>query len=77
MSDLSLDEKMRIDREIAEMKKHPIDYSDIPQSKGGKIRLPYQKFLDMLPPDILKEMAERRIAEMKEWGYVLPEEEKV
>ena len=79
ISNLSLDERLRIDREITEMKKHPIDYSDIPESKGGKIRMPYQEFLDMLPPDILKEMARRRIEEMKQWGYgyLMKKEEKV
>lgn len=79
MSDLSLEERLRIDREIAEMKKHPIDYSDIPESDDGKIRMPYQEFLDILPPDILKEMARRRIEEMKQWGYgyLMGKEEKV
>ena len=79
ISDLSLDERLRMDREIAEAKKYPIDYSDIPESDGGKIRMRFQEFLDMLPPDILKEMARRRIEEMKQWGYgyLMKKEEKV
>jgi hypothetical protein len=66
---------MRIDEVIAEMKKHPIDYSDIPpmtaeQRKTG--RLHYKAFLDMLPPDIVAEMARRRLAQLDALGYTAP-----
>jgi hypothetical protein len=65
---------MKIDREIEEMKKYPIDYSDIPERKSGtKVRLARKEFLDTLPPDIVREMARRRIKEMQAAGYELPE----
>ena len=73
----SLSEKMEIDREIEEMKKHPIDYSDIPKrKKNTHIRLSRKEFLDTLPPDIVQEMARRRFAELKKAGYKLPEKVK-
>jgi hypothetical protein len=57
--------KLKIDREIEEMKKHPIDYSDIPERKSGtKARLARKEFLDTLPPDIVQEMARRRLKEL-------------
>ena len=66
---------MRIDREIEEMKKHPIDYSDIPERKSGaKVRWARKEFLDTLPPDILQEMARRRLKELRAAGYEIPEE---
>jgi hypothetical protein len=65
---------MKIDREIEEMRKYPIDYSDIPERKNGaKIRLARKEFLDTLPPDIVREMARRRVKEMQTAGYELPE----
>jgi len=65
---------MKIDQEIEEMKKHPIDYSDIPERKGGaKVRLARKEFLDTLPPDIVQEMARRRLKELKTAGYEIPE----
>ena len=73
-SRVTLTEKLRIDREIEEMKKHPIDYSDIPERKSGvKVRLANKKFLDTLPPDILQELARRRIKQLRAAGYEIPE----
>ena len=70
----TLTEKMKIDREIEEMKKHTIDYSDIPERKSGtKVRLARKEFLDTLPPDIVQEMARRRLKELKAAGYEIPE----
>ena len=69
-----LTEKMKIDREIEEMKKYPIDYSDIPErKKNTHIRLSNKEFLDTLPPDIVQEMARRRLMELEKAGYKLPE----
>ncbi|GMO31154.1 MAG: hypothetical protein Ta2B_12200 [Termitinemataceae bacterium] len=65
---------MKIDEEIAEMKNHPIDYSDIPQRKSGRpVRLAHKEFLDKLPPDLVQEMALRRLRELKAAGYEIPE----
>ena len=67
-------EKMNIDKEIEEMNKYPIDYSDIPEKKGNeKIRLARKEFIDTLPPDIVQEMARRRLKELRNAGYELPE----
>ena len=69
-----LTDKMKIDREIEEMKKHPIDFSDIPARKNGaKVRLARKEFLDTLPPDIVQEMARRRLRELQAAGYTIPE----
>ena len=71
----TLTEKMKIDQEIEEMKRHPIDYSDIPERKSSiKVRLARKEFLDTLPPDIVQEMARRRINELKTAGYKIPEQ---
>ena len=59
---------IRADREIKAMKSHNIDYSDIPRmtkSRKKTGRLYYGEFLEKLPPDILREMAERKLKEMK------------
>jgi hypothetical protein len=65
---------LKIDREIEEMKKYPIDYSDIPERKGkGKARVAHKEFLDILPPDIVQEMARRRLGELRAAGYQIPE----
>ena len=70
----TLMEKLKIDREIEEMKKYPIDYSDIPERKSGaKIRLARKEFLDTLPPDLVQEMAKRRLKELQNAGYQIPE----
>jgi len=64
---------MMIDYEIEEMRKHPIDYSDIPERKNStKVRLARKDFLDTLPPDIIQEMAQRRCNELLAAGYELP-----
>ena len=74
-SRISIDEKLRIDREIEEMKKHPIDYSDIPEIKDGtKGHWVWKEFLDKLPPDILREMARRRLKQLQDAGYEIPDE---
>jgi hypothetical protein len=57
-----------VDREIEAAKSHDIDYSDIPpmtkaREKTG--RLYYGEFLEKLPPDILEEMARRKLEETK------------
>ena len=71
----TLAEKMKIDREIDEMKKHPIDFSDIPERKdGAKVRLAQKEFLDTLPSDIVQEMARRRLNELKTAGYEVMKE---
>ena len=73
-SKITLAEKLRIDREIEEMNKHPIDCSDIPEMKGnGKARVARKDFLDTLPPDIVQEMARRRLGELRAAGYEIPE----
>jgi len=70
----TLADKMKIDSEIEEMKKHPIDYSDIPERKNGaKVRLARKEFLDTLPPDIVQELARRRLNEIQTAGYKLKE----
>ena len=73
-SRMSLEEKLRIDREIEEMKKYPIDCSDIPERKSGvKVRWARKEFLDTLPPDIVQEMARRRLNQLRAAGYEIPE----
>ena len=67
-------DKLKIDQEIEEMKKYPIDFSDIPERKSGaKVRLGRKEFLDTLPPDIVQEMARRRFKELQDAGYELPQ----
>ena len=67
-------DKLKIDCEIAEMKKYPIDYSDIPERKSNaRLRLARKEFLDSLPPDIVQEMARRRLKELEAAGYEIPE----
>jgi len=73
-SNNTLNDKIKVDREIEEMKKHPIDYSDIPKRNGsGRVRLARKYFLDTLPTDILQEMARRRQEELKNAGYKILE----
>ena len=70
----TLEARMKIDEEIAEMKNHPIDYSDIPQRKPARaVRLAHKEFLDKLPPDLVREMAFRRLKELKAAWYEIPE----
>ena len=67
-------DKLNIDREIEEMKKYPIDYSDIPERKERvRLRLARKEFLDTLPPDLVQEMARRRLKELQAAGYKIPE----
>ena len=67
-------EKINIHREIEEMKKFPIDYSDIPERKSDAIvRLARREFLDTLPSDLVQEMAKRRLRELTDAGYKVPE----
>ena len=76
-SKITLADKMKIDSEIEEMNKNPIDYSDIPKRKNGaKVWLARKEFLDTLPPDIVQELARRRLNEMQAAGYKLPEKVK-
>ena len=73
-SRLTLEEKLQIDREIEEMKKYPIDYSDIPERKGNiKAHVARKEFLDTLPPDIVQELARRRLKQLRAAGYEIPE----
>ena len=73
-SKVTLTDKMKIDREIEEMKKYPIDFSDIPARKSGaKVQLARKEFLDTLPPDIVQEMAQRRLRDLQAAGYKIPE----
>ena len=70
----TLTDNLQIDREIEEMKKYPIDYSDIPERKeGAKVRLARKEFLDTLPLDIVQEMARRKVNELRIAGYEIPE----
>ncbi|MHC6203631.1 hypothetical protein ACYULU_10605 [Breznakiellaceae bacterium SP9] len=39
----------------------------------GKVRLIHENLLKRLPPDILREMARRQLAEIKKAGYDVPE----
>jgi hypothetical protein len=56
------------------MKNHQIDYSDIPERKSGaKVRLARKEFLDTLPLDIVQEMARRRMGELQNAGYKIPQ----
>ena len=74
----TLADKMKIDQEIIEMRKHPINYSDIPKRKtGANVRLARKEFLDTLPSDIVQEMARRRLKELKAAGYEIHENVKI
>jgi hypothetical protein len=73
-STLTLEERIKVDREIEEMKKYPLDYSDIPPPKPGrKVRWGNQEFLDKLPRDIVRELALRKLAELRAAGHDLPQ----
>jgi hypothetical protein len=67
---------MSIDEELREMDKYPIDFSDIPPMQDAdrqRLRFGHERFLKMLPPDIVAEMARRRLAEIKAADYEVPE----
>ncbi|MDR3303847.1 MAG: hypothetical protein LBS86_05485 [Treponema sp.] len=73
----TLDERLRFDAELAEMDKHPIDCSDIPPMQDAdvaRLHFGYERFLSMLPPDIVKELARRRLEEINatEYGVMEP-----
>jgi len=54
--------------EIDRMNKAPINYSDIPpmtEEERKTSRLYYKEFLDKLPRDMVKELVQRRLAELK------------
>jgi hypothetical protein len=62
--------------ELKEMRRYPVDCSDIPAMKETErhtSRLLYKEFLDKLPPDIVAEMAKRRLEEIKTAGYEVRE----
>ncbi|MDR3285027.1 MAG: hypothetical protein LBS97_07615 [Treponema sp.] len=64
----TLDEKMRIDAELAEMDKYPIDFSDIPPMQDAdrqRLRFGHERFLKMLPPDMVKALARQRLEQIK------------
>jgi hypothetical protein len=70
-----LDEKRRIDAELREMDKYPVDFSDIPPMRDEdrpRVRFGNERFLRSLPPDIVREMARRRHEELKAAGYDVP-----
>jgi hypothetical protein len=70
----TLADKLKIDRELEEMKKNTIDYSDIPERKSvANVRLARKEFLDTLPPDIVQEMARCRVRELQAAGYEFPQ----
>jgi hypothetical protein len=55
--------------ELDEMNESSVDYSDIPPMTDAerKTLQPYYKeFLDKLPPDMVKELARRRLEEVKQ-----------
>jgi len=63
--------------EIKNMENSAIDYSDIPpmtEQERKSIRPYYKKFLDMLPGDMVKELARRRLSEIE---AAVPEQEPV
>jgi hypothetical protein len=73
-SKYTLKELMETDEEIAEMKRYPIDYSDIPPMKpGAKVRLANKAWLDSLPREVVWEMARQRLEQMKAAGRKIPE----
>jgi hypothetical protein len=63
-------------KELREMKRYPVDCSDIPAMKETErhtSRLIYKEFLDKLPPDIVTEMAKCRLEEINAAGYEVPQ----
>jgi hypothetical protein len=66
------DDSLRIDAELAEMDKHPIDFSDIPPMRDAdaeRLRFGHERFLKMLPPDMVKELALQRLEAINIAGY--------
>jgi hypothetical protein len=53
--------------EIEDMHNAPIDYSDIPpmtEEERKTAQLYYKDFLDKLPPEMVKELVQRRLSEV-------------
>jgi len=53
--------------EIEDMNNAPIDYSDIPpmtEEERKTAQLYYKDFLDKLPPEMVKELVQRRLSEV-------------
>jgi hypothetical protein len=72
-STYTLEELMKIDEAIAEMKRHPIDYSDIPPMKPGtKVRLANKAWLDSQPREVVLELGRQRLKQMIASGYKVP-----
>jgi hypothetical protein len=72
-SDYTLKELMETDEEIAEMKRHPIDYSGIPPRKpGAKLRMPDKEWLDSQPREVVLELGRQRLKQMIASGYKVP-----
>jgi len=54
--------------ELDRMNKAPINYSDIPpmtEEEQKTSQLYYKDFLDKLPPDMVKELIQRRLSEIE------------
>jgi hypothetical protein len=53
--------------------KSPDSYIETNIGEKGKVRLIHENLLKRLPPDILREMARRQLAEIKKAGYDVSE----
>jgi hypothetical protein len=72
-SKYTLEELMKIDEAIVEMKRRPIDYSDIPPMKpGAKVRMPDKAWLDSQPREVVLELGRKRLKQMIASGYKVP-----
>jgi hypothetical protein len=63
----TLAEKRQIDAELRELGKYPVDCSDIPPMREvdeQRLKFGNEHFLKMLPADLLKELARRRLEEI-------------
>jgi hypothetical protein len=61
---------------IEAIKAQKIDYTDTPKIEGTEsnpYRPAHQEILDKLPPDIVQELARRRLEELKTAGYKIKE----
>jgi hypothetical protein len=57
--------------ELQDMNAHPLDYSDIPSLNDGEYRPLHEELLNKLPVDIVRELARRRLDEIKATGYAV------
>jgi hypothetical protein len=76
----TLEKKMKIDEELANMKRYPIDFSDIPpmtEEERRTGRLHYKAFLDTLPREVVREMARRRLEQREAADDEVPEPDAV